>query len=220
MNKFYVYVHRRASDNEVFYVGKGCGLRAWNYNNRNAYWTNVKNKHGVVVDIVFDNLSEEDSLRIEKDTITEFLYFGYPLTNLTSGGEKPNVISDDSRKKMSDARKGKKRSEGSVKKTAEAHKGMKRSLQTCERISQALKGKKVPRERAIRSNLKRTGTLSSVADKTIYSFINEDGTVFKGTRMELCESLNVSKKAIGKLFGKCKRNSSHGWSILKEQNEN
>ena len=89
-----------------------------------------------------------------------------------------------------------------------------------ERISQSLKGKKIPRERVLRSNLKRTGTLSSIADKTIYSFINEHEIVFKGTRMELCESFNVNKKAISKLSGKSKRNSSHGWSILKEQNEN
>jgi len=51
--KFYVYVHIKESDNTVFYVGKGSGGRAWDFYGRNVYWKNVKNKHGVRVEILF-----------------------------------------------------------------------------------------------------------------------------------------------------------------------
>lgn len=87
MNKFYVYVHRRASDNLPFYVGKGKDKRAWNFHARSKFWNNTKAKHGVIVEIVFEDLSEEEAFQCEKDTILEFRYFGYPLVNLTDGGE-------------------------------------------------------------------------------------------------------------------------------------
>lgn len=214
-NEFYVYLHRRATDNKVFYVGKGKGSRAFNFNNRNAYWTNVKNKHGVIVEKVFENLSEEDALRIEKDTILELTYFGFPLTNLTSGGESP-VFSEDVLRRMSLARLGKKRSRESVEKTAAANRGKKFSEERCKNISKALKGKKVPEERARRSALNKTGTKSKVADKTVYTFLHVSGQVFTGTRMELCEQFNAVKRRIRKLFYTNPRNSSDGWCVLKE----
>lgn len=88
-NQYYVYIHRRTSDNLPFYVGKGKDRRAWEFNKkaRNEYWHMVENKHGVIVEIVFDNLTEQEAFQIEKDTILEFEYFGYPLTNITRGGE-------------------------------------------------------------------------------------------------------------------------------------
>ena len=138
-NCYYVYLHRRATDNKVFYVGKGKGRRAWNFNNRNQHWTNVKNKHGVIVDIVFDELTEEQSLQIEKDTILEFTYFGYPLTNKSSGGESP-VFSEESREKMRNRPK-RIKTQDEIDRIANFHKGRKRSEETCERISKSLKGK-------------------------------------------------------------------------------
>lgn len=114
MNKFYVYLHRRATDNKVFYVGKGCGRRAWTQHNRSTYWKNVANKHGLVVEIVFDNLSEEDAFQCEIDAILEFKYMGEPLVNLTKGGPGSSVrgrkASDESKTKMSLARKNKPKS--------------------------------------------------------------------------------------------------------------
>lgn len=218
MNEFYVYVHRRASDNKPFYVGKGKGQRAWHFYNRNRYWQNVKEKHGVVVEIVFDNLDESESLQVEKDTILEFLYFGYPLTNLTSGGE-GTTPSLETRLLMSKAHMGRTISKESSEKTAAWHRGRKRSEATCLKISEALKGKKVPAERARRSALSRTGVLHVATDKNKYSFLHENGTQFTGTRLELCERFNLSKKLIAKLFYKKARKTSQGWSLIGEVND-
>lgn len=218
MYDFYVYLHRRATDNKPFYVGKGKGQRAWHFCNRNRYWNNVKEKHGVIVEVIFDNLTEEESLQVEKDTILELTYFGYPLTNLTSGGES-STPSLETRLKMSASRKGRKMSEESIKKTSDWHRGRKRSQETCQRISNALKGKKVPRERAIRSGLSRTGVLSVIADKTIYSFRHENGTQFTGTRLEICEKFGLNRKLISKLFYTKPRKTSQGWSLLGEIND-
>jgi len=218
-NIFYVYLHRRTSDNKVFYVGKGKNGRAWYFHNRNNYWNNVKNKHGVTVEIVFDHLSEEEALAVEKDTILEFSYFGYPLTNLTSGGESP-VFSDESLLKMSISGKGRKRSKESIEKTAAGHKGQKRSEATCRNISNSLKGKKIPEERARRSALNRTGDKNSRYDKTTHTFINEEGEIFIGSRHDLCAKYSLSVKNIAKLFYSEPRATSQGWALLKGTNDN
>lgn len=86
-NEFYVYLHRRSTDNKVFYVGKGKKKRAWDFSSRNRHWNSIKEKHGVVVEIVFDNLYEEDAFDIEVDTIKEMRYlFQNYMTNVADGG--------------------------------------------------------------------------------------------------------------------------------------
>lgn len=87
LDRYYVYLHRKLTDNSIFYVGKGNRDRAWYTHNRSDYWHKIKNKHGFVVDIVFDNLLEEDALSVEVDVIQELSYFGAELCNHTHGGE-------------------------------------------------------------------------------------------------------------------------------------
>lgn len=87
-NIFYVYLHRRKTDNKVFYVGKGKGKRAYRPYGRNPRWNNTANKHGFSVEIVFDNLLEQEAFSLEIDTIKEMQYlFPDTLCNLTNGGE-------------------------------------------------------------------------------------------------------------------------------------
>lgn len=66
---FYVYLHKDYSGN-VFYVGKGCGNRAWSKHGRNPYW---KNKVGKLkywsVEIVHCDLQEWAAFEIESDLI-------------------------------------------------------------------------------------------------------------------------------------------------------
>lgn len=55
---FYVYLHRRATDGRVFYVGKGVSTRAWRKDKRNQHWKNIVKKHGYIVEIVQDGMQE------------------------------------------------------------------------------------------------------------------------------------------------------------------
>lgn len=105
-NSYYVYMHRKLSG-EPFYIGKGCGYRAWTFSGRNKYWQRIANKYGVMVEIVFDCLTEEDAYQAEKDAVLEFKYFGYKLANLTSGGEGTSSPSPETREKQSIAKRGK-----------------------------------------------------------------------------------------------------------------
>lgn len=86
---FYVYVHRKATTGEIFYVGKGCGDRAWS-KQRNRLWSRTAKKHGCSVEIVQDGLQEWAAFEFECELIAlhgrRDLKLG-PLTNLSDGGE-------------------------------------------------------------------------------------------------------------------------------------
>lgn len=86
---FYVYAHARASDGIVAYVGKGKGRRAWSRQGRNDYWRNTVAKHGLAVEIVARDLTEEEALDMERALIAHHRLWGNEekLTNLTAGGE-------------------------------------------------------------------------------------------------------------------------------------
>jgi hypothetical protein len=68
---YYVYVHRKATDGSVFYVGKGKGRRAWRKGTkgRNAYWHRTVNKHGFTVEILKRFYNEECAYTYERIVI-------------------------------------------------------------------------------------------------------------------------------------------------------
>lgn len=90
---FYVYAHRRATDGEVFYVGKGKGLRAWRPQKRSAHWYAVALKYGVVVEIAAAQMTEADAFMAECAMIADCRMRGIQLTNKTDGGEGPSGFS-------------------------------------------------------------------------------------------------------------------------------
>ena len=217
MNKFYVYVHRRKSDNKPFYVGKGCGKRAWRQDGRNEHWDRTFIKHGLTVEIVFDNLDEQTAFQVEKDTILEFKYFGYPLTNKTDGGEgvSGSVCSEEHRRKLALVHKGKPKKPEAIAKTAAAHKGKTVSDLTKQRISLAKTGLKQSEE----TKQKRANTLKEVGtcnDRFIYCFYsNED--VFIGTRKEFSKYSGIAPRQFRTLFSAQRSKVVKGWSLLTMQ---
>ena len=81
---FYVYLHRKATTGEVFYVGKGYGKRAWSLR-RGLKWQSIVAKHGFVVEIAQFGLQEWAAFELE---ISLIAYYGREnLCNLTDGGE-------------------------------------------------------------------------------------------------------------------------------------
>jgi hypothetical protein len=110
---FYVYLHRKGTTKDVFYVGKGYGKRAWVDSNRGSFWLRVLKKHGIVVEIVEQGLQEWYAFELEKDLISFYgrkdLGFG-SLINMTDGGDgvSGRKMKEDAKKKISNARFGKK----------------------------------------------------------------------------------------------------------------
>lgn len=99
---FYVYLHRKATTGEIFYVGKGQGNRAWSHKSRSKYWQNLVAKHGYTIELAGSGLQEWYAFELEKELVA--LYGRKDtgdgaLANLSDGGDGPagRVVSDSQR---------------------------------------------------------------------------------------------------------------------------
>lgn len=82
--RFYVYYHICLNTKEVVYIGKGTNNRAWEFTDtaRNENWVNYKKNNKLEVKIIASNLSQEESLAIEKVLIE----IKKPILNITHNG--------------------------------------------------------------------------------------------------------------------------------------
>ena len=85
-NRFYVYIHVRKDNRAPFYVGKGCGHRAWVRSSRNAHWKRIVAKAGYDVVICQDLMLESDAFLLEEWLIAKFTRQGINLANKSLGG--------------------------------------------------------------------------------------------------------------------------------------
>lgn len=82
---YYVYFHINPVKNQIFYVGKGRGKRAWSKHNRNPFWQNTVDKYGWIVNIVEEGLTNAEACEREIFYIKKIGRIN--LCNLTDGGE-------------------------------------------------------------------------------------------------------------------------------------
>lgn len=86
MYRYYVYVHRRADDARIFYVGKGSHPdRATERSSRNRHWQAIVAKHGLTVELVAHFETDALSQQMERDLIA--WYGRENLANMTDGGD-------------------------------------------------------------------------------------------------------------------------------------
>ena len=86
-----VYLHRRESDNEIFYIGMGSDSRPYDSVGRSNYWKSYVNKYGnPIIEILQSSLSVDEAIELEMFLIELIgrrdLDTG-TLVNLTVGGE-------------------------------------------------------------------------------------------------------------------------------------
>jgi hypothetical protein len=84
---YYVYQHKKADTNSIFYIGKGKGKRAFTKCNRSQYWKNVVAKHGLKIEFVVKDVDEELAFLVEAECIDQNKKLGIKLINMTDGGE-------------------------------------------------------------------------------------------------------------------------------------
>jgi hypothetical protein len=211
---------------EVFYVGIGNDVkRAFRNEGRNDHWTKVFKKYGKIVDIISDNISLDAAKEMEKHLIKSFGVKS--LCNQTLGGEGAFGLkhSDETKRKISEKKKGSKLSDEAKRKIGEkskghpnynlshtdeakakisaAFKGKKRSEYFCKRVKEGKVGYKVS-QNAHEASIK--------ARKEKACLIIELTTGFVGKIWEIESQFNIDRRAVyynckferPLLLGKCK----------------
>lgn len=88
-----VYIHKRKDNNQIFYVGIGSRKYRANRKDRSQFWKNISSKYGYNIEIIHENLTRKEAIRIEKELIKKYgrldLKTGI-LCNMTDGGEGKN----------------------------------------------------------------------------------------------------------------------------------
>jgi hypothetical protein len=147
---FYTYLHRRASDNLPFYIGKGQGRRSDSICNRSKQWHQTVADHGLKVEIVATWSTEQEALDHERFLIWCFRDMGYLLCNLTSGGQgvsglkhRPDVIEAMRQRSTGNSyRKGMKATAATLKRMSESQQGKTLSDNHRAKMSAAKAGNK------------------------------------------------------------------------------
>lgn len=232
---FYVYLHKKKTTGEVFYVGKGCGNRAWDKNARSEFWKKIAKKHGVVVEIHSENLQEWYAFELEKSLIS---YYGRrqlgegTLVNLSDGGEgtKGWIASEEFRESKrnlmlrEDAPNKDQRIWTFV--NIDSGEQLKTTRHKFRLIHQKVLVNKIctsngsSRRWVVMENQSEQsfgmhannykGKYNPIGDKTIYSITNiESGEVFEGLRCEISEKIGIKSSELVR----GNRHTAAGWVL-------
>ena len=190
MNNYYVYIHRRKDNNEVFYVGISRQEKYFRVNTktgRNPIWNNIVNKYGFIGEVLYSNLSKEDACLIEKALIKSYGRINTDkgvLANLTAGGDGSVDCpkSFETKNKMSKARIGKPLSKDIKNKMSATRKGKKATNETKAKL-------------AVIAKNKFSKKIINTENKTIYNSISECAL-----------NLNISRTYLNKLLKNGKEN--------------
>jgi hypothetical protein len=111
--RYYTYIHYKL-DGTPFYVGKGCGNRAYKKHGRNSYWKRIVDKYNYYVEILDYFQTETEAHNREKSLISTLKQSGFKLCNLTEGGEGTSgrLTSDKTKLKIGAKSKGRAHNKG------------------------------------------------------------------------------------------------------------
>jgi hypothetical protein len=212
----FVYLHKRADNNQVFYVGisknKSRAYEVKSYR-RNVFWNNIYKKCGLKVELSHTNVCWEEACVIEKYLINFYRSFNdNTLCNVTDGGEGVLGLNVPEERKLiySQMYKGKSRSEDDKQK-------MRKPKLTG---TNSLKGKKLSDEHRLKLSLARKGKkLKPLSEE----HKNKLSAAKKGILFTEEHKRNISKAAVGRVFGqetRKKMSESHLKKVKDERTSN
>jgi len=187
-----VYRHIRLDKDVVFYVGVGTrDYRAFETSRRSKLWKNINKKTDILVEILYKDISYENALELESFLIEEYGRIDLGNGNLANhnnggGGSLGHKRSEDEKKRISEAQKGKKFSDIHILNLKKAAK--KRDYSFCQDILKLAWDAKrgVPAKNAIR--------ICDIETGIVYSSITE-----------AAKQLNLNRDTIG---NRLRKNSS------------
>lgn len=228
--RFYVYVHRRKTDDKIFYVGKGTGTRIHSNSSRNAHWHNVNNKHGRYSEVIKSGMTCSEACLLEKDIIAKIGIEN--LCNKSTGGESGfsgYKHTEEFKRKISEFMRIEAKKRYSDKSYVSPLKGVPTCDEVKLKISQSLKKRwenidpiekdiwnsKLRKGLNSPENIKRLLFANSKErnpsyDHTVYKFIHDKGDFFIGTQYEFYKKYDLPQ---GNVSSMCtgRRKSVKGW---------
>ena len=205
-NNKVVYLHRKKTDNSVFYVGVGNLKRAY-CKQRPKWWNNVVSKYGYTIEIYKDRLTQDESFQIEIELIEKYgridLKNGQ-LINRTKGGITVQGVSESILKKRSKSLKSVVRTEEWKNKISLAHKGKAKSKKHRENIAKSRIGTKISEDIKAKmrlSNKSKIITAKPIAcyDYNSFEFISNYPSLRQASKdlgcLETSIANNLSKKS-------------------------
>jgi hypothetical protein len=205
MNIFYVYIYYHPVTNIPFYVGKGSKKRAWIHLTSKAHNHFIhtiekirKEGNEPLVKIYKNNLCEKEAYELEMLLIKKYgkkVDGTGCLCNKTNGGEGGGVIgrvvSEETRKKMSESQKGKKLSEEQIEHLRELGRNVSEEIK--KRISITNTGRKLSEETRKKMSDSRRGRVVSEETRKKLSESLKGRVVSKETKEKL-RIANIGKK--------------------------
>jgi len=186
-----VYRHIRLDKNEPFYIGIGLNLRrAYSKSGRGKFWNKIINKTNYEVDILFDNITWEQACEKEKEFIALYgrrnINTG-TLVNLTDGGDGKIgfIASEDTKKKMSEIKKGRSISNDAKVKISETLKGKTFNNERKINISKGRKGKGLGPCSDLRRTKISESRLGKKQNRVICNHCNKEGGLLAMKRYHL-----------------------------------
>ena len=166
--KFYVYVLKEPQTGKWFYIGKGSGNRMFVHEKKILRGDKTHNNHldnkirkihksgnHVICEKVFETDNEDDALQYETDLIEQFGIEN--ICNMQAGGD-GRTPDAETRKKISQNRKGIPVSDETRQKMREAHRGNKHTTEWKENQSKLKKGKPQTEKQRL-ANVQRSKSL-------------------------------------------------------------
>ena len=188
-NMAIVYIHIRLDNNQVFYVGRGTGIkRMTSKSNRNKYWHSIVNKYGYRTEIIWESdnsMKKDESWKEAGKKEIEFIKkYGRKdlgegtLVNMTDGGEGVigKIYTKEYRKKLSESHigiqagnkhplYGKGHSQETKKKLSEIQTGRRLSIEHRKNIGIGNKGRVVSNDTRKKIGIAHKGKLISEKSK-------------------------------------------------------
>lgn len=231
----YVYLHRRVSDDKVFYVGKGARNRAQSSSGRNVHWHRIVKKHGFYACIVKDNMFERCALTFERMIIAAFGIKN--LANAVDGGGGTTGWRHSEATKKAISENVKKRTptekqlwalntygrsgptEEARRKQSIAKMGVKKGpmdQSTKDKIREKRLGHKASEQARINMRDAHLGKFKGKEnpnyDQTVRKFVNVDGSVFEGTRGEFIKEYGLKDGCVSSVISG-RQKSVRGWKL-------
>ena len=198
-NSKVVYLHRKQTDNSIFYVGVGNLKRAYS-KQRPDWWQRVVKKYGYTIEIYKSDLTQEEAFQIEIELIAKYgrIDLGNgQLINQTKGGITVEGISEKVLNKKKKSLKSVVRTQEWKDKISISHKGKVKSKEHRENIAKSLIGKKLPenvRQKMKQSNKSKIITAVKIACYDYYSgeFVSDFESVRDASEKLGCGESSIS----------------------------